>query len=246
MANADMALEVAGLKKGFGDGETRVEVLRGVDFALERGAFEAVMGPSGAGKSTFLHVVGGLLGADAGSVKVGGEDITGLGDREATLFRRRKVGLVFQDFNLVETLTAEENAALPMLLDGRGSEGVRRAREWLERLGMGGRAGHLPEALSGGERQRVAIARALAAEPALVLADEPTGNLDSPTARALCGALGELNRETGCAILLVSHDPMVAASARKVHILKDGRFADAFDTGGDADRVAARYLAAMK
>lgn len=242
----DLALEVAGVRKGFGEGEGRVEVLRGVDFALEKGGFEAVMGPSGAGKSTFLHVAGGLLAADAGSVKVGGTELSGLGDRELTLFRRRRVGLVFQDFNLVRTLTAEENVALPLVLDGRGKEGMARARKLLGRLGLAGRAGHFPEALSGGERQRVAIARALAAEPELVLADEPTGNLDSPAARELCGLLGELNRELGCTILVVSHDPVVAASARKVHLLKDGRFAEAFETGGDAERVAGRYLAAMR
>jgi len=244
----ETALEVAGLSKGFGGGEGRVEVVRGLDFRLEKGAFEAVMGASGAGKSTFLHLAAGLLAADAGSIRVGGTEIVGLGDRELTVFRRRHVGIVFQDFNLVPTLTAEENAALPLLLDGRGKDAAAMARvaESFAFLGLEGRERHFPAELSGGERQRVAIARALAAGPELVLADEPTGNLDSPAARAFCGLLERLNRERGCTILMVSHDPMVAAAARRVHILRDGRFADSFETGGDAAGVAARYLAAMK
>ena len=240
------ALKVEGLRKRFGEGDTAVEVIRELDFAMARGAFESVMGASGAGKSTFLHLVAGLLRADGGRIWVGGEETSGLGDEAMTVFRRRRMGMIFQDFNLVGSLTAEENVALPLLLDGKGREGEERVRSLMDRLGLWGRRGHLPGELSGGERQRVAIARALAGNPELVLADEPTGNLDTPAAREFCSLLRELNREEGCSILVVSHDPMVAAATDRVHILRDGRFADEFESGGDAERVSERYLAAMR
>ena len=240
------ALKTTALAKTFGTGETAVPVIRDLDFTLESGAFEAVMGPSGSGKSTFLHLLAGLLAADAGSIMIAGQETTRLSDREMTLFRRRHIGLIFQDFNLIPTLTAEENVALPLLLDGREREGRDHVDELISLLGLESRRRHLPDRLSGGERQRVAIARALAGRPDVVLADEPTGNLDSPAAHALCELLRRLNREMGCTILVVSHDPIVAAATDRVHILRDGRFRDVFQTGGGAEDVTARYLAAMK
>lgn len=239
-------LEVRGLVKTFGAGESAVRAVDGVDFSLARGAFEAIMGPSGSGKSTFLHIVAGLLAPDAGTVTVGGTEITGLADRELTIFRRRRIGVVFQDFNLIPTLTARENIELPLMLDGTERKFSKRVDELVGMLGLGGRAGHLPLQLSGGERQRVAIARALACDPAVVLADEPTGNLDSPAAGAFCETLRRLNAELGTSILIVSHDPAVAAAAGRVHVLKDGRFAASFEAGGGAAGVSQRYLEAMK
>ncbi len=247
MMNQDMdAVSVKGLRKSFGSGETAVEVIRDLDFSMAQGAFEAVMGPSGSGKSTFLHLVAGLLAADAGRIEIGGRAITGLNDHDLTVFRRRHIGLIFQDFNLIPTLTAEENIALPLLLDGTERQHRGRVDTLIDALHLGHRRRHLPAKLSGGERQRVAIARALAGDPSVVLADEPTGNLDSPAARALCDLLRSLNQDLGCSILVVSHDPIVAASADRVHILRDGRFLDAFATEGNAELVSKHYIEAMR
>lgn len=240
------AVKVSGLIKTFGQGETAVPVIRGLDFSMEKGAFESVMGPSGSGKSTFLHLVSGLLEADAGSIEIGGKLITGLNDHDMTLFRRRHIGLIFQDFNLIPTLTAEENIALPLLLDGTESKYKDQVDRLIETLNLSQRRHHLPAKLSGGERQRVAIARALAGNPDVVLADEPTGNLDSPAAKALCSLLRKLNKDLGCSILVVSHDPIVAASTDRVHILRDGRMLDAFATQGNVERVTEHYLNAMR
>ncbi len=239
------AVNVAGLAKTYGAGENAVPVIKGLDFSMEKGAYEAVMGPSGSGKSTFLHLLAGLLKADAGTVEIGGRTLTGLGDDDLTLFRRRHIGLIFQDFNLIPTLTAEENVALPLLLDGTETANKAHVDELLDALGLSNRRHHLPAKLSGGERQRVAIARALAGNPDVVLADEPSGNLDSPAARALCDLLRKLNRKLGCTILVVSHDPIVAASADRVHLLRDGTFAGDFETDGNVERVMERYLATM-
>jgi len=239
-----MALEVSGLSKGFGEGASRITVLDGVNVALQRGAFEAVMGPSGSGKSTLLHLLAGLITADGGEIRVGGTSIRELSDHDVTCFRRRRIGLIFQDFNLIPTLTAEENIALPLLLD-RQKPDAAQIDALLARLGLTHRRSHVPIKLSGGERQRVAIARALVTRPDLVLADEPTGNLDSPAGRAFCELLRKMNEE-GCTIFMVSHDPVVAATAKRVHLLKDGRFVDGFDTGHDASRVSNRYLETMK
>ena len=239
------AVQVTGLSKTYGRGENAVPVIRNLDFTLEKGAYEAVMGPSGSGKSTFLHLLAGLLAPDAGTIEIGGRNLTGLDDNALTLFRRRHIGLIFQDFNLIPTLTAEENVALPLLLDGTEAAHRDHVGALLETLGIANRRHHLPAKLSGGERQRVAIARALAGNPDVVLADEPSGNLDSPAARALCELLRQLNRKLGCTILVVSHDPVVAASADRVHLLRDGAFTGSFETGGDVERVMERYLAAM-
>lgn len=241
----ETALKVKGLRKGFGEGANWVSVLDGVDLELPRGAFDAVMGPSGSGKSTLLHLLGGLITSDGGDIRVGGVSISEMNDNEVTCFRRRRIGLIFQDFNLIPTLTAEENIALPLLLDRKTPDPLK-IEALLEKLGLTHRRTHVPLKLSGGERQRVAIARALVTEPDIVLADEPTGNLDSPAGRAFCELLRKMNEEEGCSILMVSHDPVVAATAKRVHLLKDGRFVETFDTNHDAALVAGRYLETMK
>lgn len=239
------ALEVERLSKGFGDEANRVTVLSGVNLNLKRGAFDAVMGPSGSGKSTLLHLLAGLITADGGDIRIGGVSISTMNDNEVTCFRRRRIGLIFQDFNLIPTLTAEENIVLPLLLD-RQTPDARELDALLAKLGLTDRRTHVPLKLSGGERQRVAIARALVTKPDIVLADEPTGNLDSPAGRAFCELLRKMNEEDGCTILMVSHDPVVAAAATRVHLLKDGHFVDGFDTNHDAALVANRYLETMK
>lgn len=239
--NHSIVLTAKGLWKSFGQGEAKVDVIRGLDFSMEQGSFEAVMGASGSGKSTFLHLLASLIAPDKGTIEIEGKPFDRMGDREATLFRRRRIGLVFQDFNLIPTLTAEENIELPQLLD-RAKPDRDRVRELAELLGIGHRLKHLPMQLSGGERQRVAVARALFGNPAVLLADEPTGNLDAGSARSLCAVLKELNAESGCSILMVTHDPVVASSARRIHLLRDGVFTDCFEPEGDATRVFDRYF----
>jgi putative ABC transport system ATP-binding protein len=219
-------------------------VLNDISVGL-RDEVTAILGPSGSGKSTLLHLVAGLLTGDGGEIRVGGELISGMDDAAVTRFRRSRIGLVFQDFNLIPTLTAEENIALPLLL-GRKTPDPAAIDALLARFGLSGRRTHLPARLSGGERQRVAIARALVTEPDIVLADEPTGNLDSPAGRAFCELLLSMNEERGCTILMVSHDPVVAATAQRVHLLKDGRFVDDFGTNHDPAYVSSRYLRAME
>ncbi|NLL84011.1 MAG: ABC transporter ATP-binding protein [Lentisphaerae bacterium] len=242
---SEFVLEVRGLCKGYGVVPNRVEVLNGIDLELNQGAFEAVMGPSGSGKSTLLHLLAGLLAADSGEVTLGGVKVTTMSDAEVTVFRRRRIGLVFQDFNLIPTLSAEENIVLPLLLDKRRPDRGE-LDALLARLNLTARRSHLPSQLSGGERQRVAIARALVTRPAIVLADEPTGNLDSPAGRAFCDTLRMINSDDGVTILMVSHDPVVTAAANRVHLLKDGEFVGNFGTESDAALVSQRYLEIMK
>ena len=221
------------------------QVLKGLDLSVGEGSFEAMMGPSGCGKSTFLHLAAGLLSADRGSIMVGGRDVVKMGDTEAAKFRRRHVGVVFQAFNLLNEKTVRDNILLPLTLDGVGarSQEVRsRLAELVEKLGLAGLEGKRPEELSGGERQRVAIARALVAEPEIVLADEPTGNLDADSAKATCALLSEINRSEKSAVLVVTHDPQVAACAARVHFLKDGRIAASAETQGDPALVSRLYL----
>ena len=226
------------------------EVLKDFSLSVEAGSFEALMGPSGSGKSTFLHIAAGLLAADAGSVEIGGKDVVKMSDSEATKFRRRHVGVVFQAFNLLNEKTVRENILLPLDLDGKfSSRGHRnigasdhqtKFDELVDKLGLKGLEDKKPEELSGGEQQRVAIARALIAEPEIVLADEPTGNLDAKSAKGICEILKGLGGKS--AILVVTHDPVVAACAKKVHFLKDGRIAASFETEGDPAKVSERYL----
>ena len=233
------ALKAIGVSRRYG----KQEVLRDFSLSIGAGSFEALMGPSGSGKSTFLHVAAGLLAADAGSVEIGGKDVVKMSDTEATKFRRRHVGVVFQAFNLLNEKTVRENIWLPMALDGASGRKTEdgRLEELAKRLGIAGLLDKWPEELSGGEQQRVAIARALIAEPEIVLADEPTGNLDAKSAKGICEILKDLNAKS--AILVVTHDPVVAACAKKVHFLKDGKIAASFETEGDATKVSSRYLA---
>ena len=245
--DAPLPLDIRDAVKTFGKGDAPVRALDGVSLAVRPGTLTAVMGQSGSGKSTLLHLAAGLTTADAGAVRVAGEDLAALDDRRLTLFRRRRIGLVFQSFNLIPTLTAEENVALPLRLDrGRHADPDGRARELLAMLGLERRATHRPDAMSGGEQQRVAVARALVADPALVLADEPTGNLDSASGTAVCELLRGL-ADGGRTIVMVTHEPSVAAWADRCVILKDGRLVADFpvDPPRDAAALAARYQAAV-
>ncbi len=201
------------------------------------------MGQSGSGKSTLLHLLAALDRPDAGEIEVAGKAIQSLSERESTAFRRREIGIVFQQFNLIPTLTAKENAELPGLLAGEDPKVLSaRSTELLNRLGLAGREGHRPDALSGGEQQRVAIARALLFSPPVLFADEPTGNLDSATSERLWTLLGEIAAENGMLVLMVTHEPAAAVHCRRVFVLKDGRMTTTFDTEGlDAAGVAARY-----
>ncbi len=235
------ALKAAKVSRRYG----KQEVLKDFSLSIEAGGFEALMGPSGSGKSTFLHIAAGLLAADAGSVEIGGRDVVKMSDAEATKFRRRHVGIVFQAFNLLNEKTVLENILLPLELDG-GVRGTARPTvagrlmELAKELGIVDLLEKKPEELSGGEQQRVAIARALIAEPEVVLADEPTGNLDAKSAKDICEILKGTNGKS--AILVVTHDPVVAACAKKVQFLKDGKIAASFETEGDPAKVSERYL----
>jgi len=220
------AVEVRGLRKVFGQDQTRVEALRGVDLSVAPGEFVAVMGRSGSGKSTLLHLVGGLDRPSEGTVLVGGQDLAALDDDRLTLLRRRRIGFVFQFFNLLPILSAAENVALPLVIDGiPEAEAAERARAALAAVGLEARAEHRPGALSGGEQQRVAIARALVTEPLLVLADEPTGNLDSATGDQVMALLRRLADQRGQTVLMVTHDARQAAVADRLVRLEDGQVA---------------------
>ena len=235
------ALKATGVCHTYGRGGARVDVLK--DFALELapGAFEVLMGPSGSGKSTFLHLAAGLLTCGTGTITIGGTEVTALSDSAAAKFRRRHVGVVFQGFNLLDTLTVAENVILPVRLD-HGTPNRDRLDALLAKLGLAGKAARRPTELSGGERQRVAIARALFAEPDVILADEPTGNLDVVAAKGICELLRTLNADERSAILLVTHDPVVAAAATRVHFLWDGAVAASVETQHDPALVSHRYL----
>ena len=233
------ALKAEGICRKYG----KQEVLKDFDLSIEAGSFEALMGPSGSGKSTFLHIAAGLLAADAGSVVIGGKDVVKMSDAEATKFRRRHVGVVFQAFNLLNEKTVRENILLPLRLDGESKSKVeveQRMDRLFNLLGLEGVEKKMPEELSGGEQQRVAIARALIAEPEIVLADEPTGNLDAKSAKGICEILKGLGGKS--AILVVTHDPVIAACAKKVHFLKEGKIAASFETEGDPGLVSEKYL----
>ncbi len=222
-----LALEAEAVGVTFGEGATRVEALRGVSLAVPRGRLVAIMGASGSGKSTLLHLLAGLLRPTAGRVRVDGQDLGALDDDGLTRLRRRRIGLVFQAFHLLGVLTARENVALPLLLEGLPrATALPRADGVLAEVGLAARAEHLPSALSGGEQQRVAIARALVAEPALLLADEPTGNLDSARGAEILGLLRDLVKRRGRTLVMVTHDERAAAVADEVVRLADGRRVD--------------------
>ncbi|MFB6154425.1 MAG: ABC transporter ATP-binding protein [Haloferacaceae archaeon] len=227
-------IELREVWKVYDTGSERVEALRGVDFAVRPGEFVAVMGPSGSGKSTMLHVVGLLDSATAGTVLLDGRDVTDLSDREMTDVRKHYIGFVFQNFHLIPTLTALENVELPTLF-GSHPAAEERARELLNRVGLASRVDHRPDQLSGGQKQRVAIARALVNGPRLLLADEPTGNLDRKTGRSVLEEFARIKTEEGVAIVAVTHDPQVAAYADRTVTIVDGVVhADTADGGATA------------
>ncbi|TWT29680.1 ABC transporter ATP-binding protein [Blastopirellula retiformator] len=242
---SNVPLRTSQLVKTFRQGTSSVTALNGVTLEVPQGEFTAIMGASGSGKSTLLHVMGGLTRPDSGEVFVEGERLSSLPDAKLTDFRRRRIGLVFQQFNLIPALTAIENVMLPLMAGGASASGKTRdqAVALLDRLGLGQRLAHRPDAMSGGEQQRVAIARALITDPAIVMADEPTGSLDSANGRAICELLKELNEKEGRTIVVVTHEPAVAAWAGRVVIMKDGAIGAEWLAEGTQDphELAARY-----
>ncbi|MGI6795317.1 ABC transporter ATP-binding protein [Gordonia sihwensis] len=218
-------VEASGLVREYRMGTEVVRALDGASLTLDGGQFVSVVGPSGAGKSTLLHIIGALDTPTSGTIRVDGTDLAALGDDEASEFRRRRVGFIFQFFNLVPTLTAWENVALPMLLDSKSLRKARpRAEELLGRVGLGGRVNHRPSELSGGQMQRVAIARSLMMGPKILLADEPTGNLDSRTGAEVLGLLASVaHDEPDRLVLMVTHDENAAAVSDRIVTVRDGR-----------------------
>ena len=215
-------LETRGLRKVYGSGDTEVRALDGVDLAVEKGEFAAVVGTSGSGKSTLLHMLGGLDRPTGGSVIVDGRDLSTLKDEELTIFRRRKIGFVFQNYNLVPVLNVYENIVLPIQLDG-GQPDKGYINQIIETLGLGSKLQNLPNNLSGGQQQRVAIARALAAKPAIILADEPTGNLDSRTSQDVMSLLKVTSQRFAQTIVMITHNEAIAQMADRVIRIEDGR-----------------------
>lgn len=243
-ASAAAPLRVEKVTKRFRQGYVTIDALKNVSLTIERGEFVAVMGASGSGKSTLLHVVAGLTRPDEGRVVVDGQDLSAMSDHQLTLFRRRRIGLVFQAFNLIPSLSAQDNVLLPILADGR----ERRFAEGpldslLARLGLSQRRQHYPDALSGGEQQRVAIARAILADPSILLADEPTGSLDSVTGQSICSLLQQLCAEQARTIVVVTHEPAVAIWAERIVVLQDGCVLTEFPTRQfrDLHALAAHY-----
>jgi putative ABC transport system ATP-binding protein len=239
------AIETNDLHMHYGEGRTEVRALDGVDLTIEKGEMVAIMGPSGSGKSTLLHIVGALESPTSGTIAVGGLHFQGLDDKQLTELRRDHIGFVFQFFNLLPSLTAEENVTLPAVIAKRHDRAIReRARTLLARVDLADRMDHLPAELSGGQQQRVSIARALLLSPELVLADEPTGNLDSRSGREVLRVLRELNEDEGHTVVMVTHDAAAAAAADRVIFLRDGKLAG--EVEGGSTRRAADYLASLQ
>ena len=214
-------LQVEGLTKTYGKGNTTVTALGGVDFAVEKGEFVAIIGASGSGKSTLMHLIGGVDHPTSGKVTVDGKEIYKLNESELAIFRRRNIGLIYQFYNLIPTLTAEENIMLPRLLDNRNpDEG--KLKHILETIGLSDRANHLPSELSGGQQQRVSIGRALINDPALILADEPTGNLDSKSSREIIDLLKLANKRYNQTLIIITHDENIALQADRIITIRDG------------------------
>jgi putative ABC transport system ATP-binding protein len=232
------AVELHNVSKFYAQGKTQVKALDNVSLSIPSGRFIAVMGASGSGKSTLLHLVAGLAAPSTGEVRLFGQAISKFNDDQLTLFRRRNIGLIFQNFNLLPTMTAIENVALPLLIDGRQLNAVQpRAVKLLELVGLADRLMHHPDELSGGQQQRVAIARALINEAPLLLADEPTGNLDSKTGEDVLFLLRELVKEHGRTVIMVTHDPKAAAYADHIITLSDGQIIEELGVNGAASRV---------
>ncbi|MDR0596737.1 MAG: ABC transporter ATP-binding protein [Clostridiales Family XIII bacterium] len=214
-------LRVENLTKQYGEGETSVTALDNVSFSINRGEFIAIIGPSGSGKSTLMHLLGGVDRPTGGKVVINGTDIYGLGESQLAIFRRRNIGLIYQFYNLIPVLNVEENITLPLLLDGRKAD-PERLNQVIETTGLSGRIGHLPNQLSGGQQQRVSIGRALITEPAIILADEPTGNLDSHMGREILETLKYSNRQLGQTLIMITHDENVAMQADRIMAVEDG------------------------
>ncbi|MFE7135187.1 ABC transporter ATP-binding protein [Streptomyces sp. NPDC057638] len=231
-------MELRAVQRQYGKGSRAVHALRGIDLALPRGSFTAVMGPSGSGKSTFLQCAAGLDRPTSGSVRLGGTELTGLSENKLTVLRRTRLGFVFQAFNLLPSLTVEQNVLLPMRLAGRRPD-RRRAAEVLAQVGLGDKGGRRPSELSGGQQQRVALARALVTMPEVVFADEPTGALDTTTAAEVLALLRSAVDSLGATVVMVTHDPVAAAYADRVLFLADGAIVDSLSQG-DPAAIAAR------
>ena len=211
------------VRKAYKQGENEITALAGISLDIVKGTFAVIMGPSGSGKSTLLHLIGGLDRPSSGELLVDNRLIGQMADDQVTLFRRKKIGFVFQFFNLLPTLTALENVALPLVLDGRSKfEAEERAQLLLKKIGLEGRNRHLPEELSGGEIQRIAMARALAFDPSILLADEPTGNLDSKNGNAILSLLRQISKEEGCTVVMVTHSEEAAGYGDRRIYLRDG------------------------
>jgi putative ABC transport system ATP-binding protein len=234
------AVSLTGVTKTYGRGEGTVRALDDISLAFEPGTFNAIMGPSGSGKTTLLQCAAGLDRPDRGTVRIGGTELTGMRERRLARLRRGSVGFVFQSFNLLPSLTAAQNTILPLRLAGQHPR-RRVAREALDRVGLADRAGHRPAQLSGGQQQRVAIARALVTEPEVIFADEPTGALDTRSAREVLGVLRDLTDHDGRTLVMVTHDPVSAAVADRIVFLADGRVVDEI-AGAPAEVVADRLL----
>lgn len=215
-------LEVKNLSKIYGKGDTLVKAVDDVSFTVEQGEFVAIIGPSGSGKSTLLHIIGGVDTPTEGNVIIDGTDITKLKESPLSIFRRRQIGLVYQFYNLIPILTVEENLTLPLLLDGR-KPNKEQIDYLVSNLGLGDRLKHLPNQLSGGQQQRVSIGRALANNPALLLADEPTGNLDSENSKEIVALLRKFNREHNQTVIMITHDERIAQSADRIIAIEDGK-----------------------
>ncbi|MBN1346576.1 MAG: ABC transporter ATP-binding protein [Phycisphaerae bacterium] len=241
----DAILQIRDVHKYYSTGAEPVHALRGVSLDVPQGQFAAIMGSSGSGKSTLLHLSGGLDPVDEGHIVIEGRDITSMSDHNRTVFRRRRLGVVFQAYNLLPTLTARENVGLPLLVDRAPMAEIQsKTDRLLDLFELTHRADHRPDAMSGGEQQRVAIARALMNDPAVILADEPTGNLDSANAEKIWELLRTLVREQGTTVLMVTHEAAGASYADVVHVLRDGQLIGSIDSGGQVDtqHVAGEYL----
>jgi putative ABC transport system ATP-binding protein len=215
-------LEIKNLCKVYGEGETRVDALKNISFDVDQGEFVAVVGPSGSGKSTLLHILGGVDVPTSGVVRIAGTDIGKLDENKLAIFRRRQIGLIYQFYNLIPILNVEENLTLPILLDGKKPD-QKLLEDLVEKLGLSERRSHLPNQLSGGQQQRVSIGRALMNHPALLLADEPTGNLDTENSKEIIALLRKFNRENNQTVIIITHDERIALAADRVITIEDGR-----------------------
>lgn len=215
-------LDVKNLSKTYGKGDTMVKALDNVSFSVEKGEFVAIIGPSGSGKSTLLHILGGVDVPTSGNVVIDGTDISTLDETALAIFRRRQIGLVYQFYNLIPILTVQENLTLPLLLDGRKPD-KKQINDLVEKLGLSQRLDHLPNQLSGGQQQRVSIGRALVNHPALMLADEPTGNLDSENSKEIVALLRRFNKELNQTVIIITHDEKIALSADRIISIEDGK-----------------------